>query len=202
MAPRIKLDWKVPTYEGRTPSVTDWARMAAYIDGEGSILINSRRLTKHATDASAFYLKVMVSNTDVRLVAWCKETFGGNFYNANAEKYYEGKNWKHAYHWHLASNKAAWVLYNCLPYFIMKNDQAEIGICLQESMNFRNKFRSLPFDVVAERRELKTSLLALKAKGRKSQLEQEISRKAEIEKYEKNSNLSETLDSPRVTVEE
>jgi len=202
MAKSPKLDWKVPMYEGRCPSATDWARMAAYIDGEGSILINSRKLDRYSTEASTFYLKVMVSNTDVRLVAWCKETFGGNYYNANAEKYYEGKNWKHAYHWHVASNKAAWILLNCLPYFIMKHDQAEIGIKLQESMCFKNKFRKLPFDVVEERRELKTSLLALKAKGRKSQLEQEASRKAEIEKYEKNSNISEALDSPRVTVEE
>jgi len=197
-----KREWKTPVFNGLCPNAIDWAQMAAYIDGEGSILINARKVGKHTTEASAFYLKVMVSNTDIRLVVWCKENFGGNYYDANTEKYYEGHDWKRAYHWNVSSTHAAWILWNCFQYFVMKRDQAEIGIKLQESMRFCNKFRNLSFDVVTERRELKKSLLALKAKGRKSQLEQEVSRKAEIGKYEKNSNLSETLDSPRVTVEE
>lgn len=174
MAYRLKLDWKSKTYEGRTPSEIDWARMAAYIDGEGSVLINPRSGRKnYVTDASGFYLRITVANTDVRLPIWLKETFGGSYKDANTPKYYEGQNWKRAYHWNTASNRAAWILFNCLPYFVMKHEQAQIGISLQESMNKEIVGRTLPEDVVNERRELKSRLLFLKRKGAQAQVEQE-----------------------------
>jgi hypothetical protein len=69
---------------------------------------------------------VTVANTDVRLMAWLKETFGGSFKDANTDKYYAGKNWKRSYHWGVSSHRAAWFLHNCMPYFIMKGEQAQI----------------------------------------------------------------------------
>jgi len=159
-------DWRSATFDGLCPTAIEWAQMAAYIDGEGSVLINTRgNQGNHESPSSRFYLKLTVANTDVRLPVWCKEHFGGSYKDANSEKYYEGKNWKRAYHWSCSSNRAAWIMYNCLPYFVMKRDQAEIGIQLQESMLAAHKFRSLPSDVVGERRELKKRLLILKARG-------------------------------------
>jgi hypothetical protein len=166
------LDWKLPVFKGICPSTVDWARMAAYIDGEGSILINTRKSTAHATDASGFYLRVTVTNTDVRLMAWLMETFGGSFHDNNPEKYYEGKNWKKAYWWGASSQKGAWILFNCLPYFIIKRDQAELGIQLQESLNEigRMRHKCLPTEVVEYRRQIKKKLLVFKAKGRQAQI--------------------------------
>lgn len=150
--------------------------MAAYLDGEGSILINLRnnRMTPESGPVG-FYLRVTVANTDVRLMVWLKETFGGTYKDANTEKYYAGKNWKRAYHWGACCQRGAWILHNCLPYFIMKREQAEIGIQLQESMaRFeRGHAKSLPPELVAERSELKKRLLILKAKGRVMELAQQ-----------------------------
>lgn len=170
MAVFDKRDWKQPFFDGLCPTATDWAMMAAYIDGEGSILINPRR--KRVRDgvakdiACTFYLKLTVANTDVRLVAWCKERFGGTFKDANTRSYYEGRNVKTAWHWSASSNRAAWILHNCLPHFVIKGEQALIGIQLQESMRLSIGSRSLPKEVVETRRGLKRQLLVLKAKGR------------------------------------
>jgi hypothetical protein len=169
-----KREWKVPSFDGLCPNVLDWARAAAYIDGEGSVLINPRRHRKdYSTEASGFYLKITVANTDIRLLMWFKENFGGTVKDSNTEKYYEGKNWKRAYNWSASSSRASWILFNCLPYFILKGEQAGIGIQLQESMGVTMHGRSLSPEMVERRRSLKKQLLILKAKGVKMQPEQQ-----------------------------
>jgi hypothetical protein len=166
--------WQAPTFEGLCPNAINWARMAAYIDGEGSILINPRRHRKdYSTEASGFYLRITVANTDVRLPVWCKENFGGSYKDANTEKWYVDKNYKRAYHWGCASQRAAWILWNCLPYFVMKREQAEIGIQLQESLNVLNRGHELSQEVVEARRLLKKRLLVLKARGKTIMPEQQ-----------------------------
>ena len=164
-----KREWKCPTFDGLCPSDLTWAKMAAYIDGEGSILINPRRKRlrngEYANLASTFYLKLTVANTDVRLVAWCKSNFGGTFKDANTKAYYAGRNCKTSWHWSASSNRAAWILYNCMPHFLLKSEQADIGMRLQASM-LDYGFRTLPQEIVTERRELKRQLLTLKARGR------------------------------------
>jgi len=161
-------DWKLPAFGEFCPSPIDWARMAAYIDGEGSVLINTQK--RGNARAVGFYLRVTVANTDVRLPAWLKETFGGTYNLADTEAYYAKRNWKPAYHWGTSAHRAAWILYNCLPYFIMKREQAELGITLQENLS-RYRFRGkgagqVPSQICEERRELKRRLLVMKARGR------------------------------------
>jgi hypothetical protein len=165
VAGKSQREWKSPIFEGTCPKDTDWARLAAFIDGEGSILINTRS-TKDRISAG-FYLRITVANTDVRLPVWLKETFGGSYKDANTAAYYVGQNWKRCYHWGTCSHRAAWILHNCLPYFIIKRDQAEIGISLQESMAkfTRGPGKELPFDLVEERKQLKQELLTLKRRG-------------------------------------
>jgi hypothetical protein len=162
-----KRDWKQRTWKGRSPSDMDWARLAAYIDGEGSVLINPRRgrIGEYKDIACTFYLKVTVANTDVRLMAWIKERFGGSYKDANTKSYYAGRNCKTSWHWAASSGDAAWILFNCMSYFVIKAEQAEIGIRLQESIGRRvGKF--LPKEVIESRREMKRQLLVLKARGR------------------------------------
>jgi hypothetical protein len=163
-----KSGWCSPSFEGLTPSPLDWARLAAFIDGEGSILMNTQQSAKLGLERGRFYLRVTVANTDVRLMVWLKETFGGTFKDANTEKYYEGKNWKRAYHWGASAHRGAWVLRNCLPYFIMKAAQAELGLQLQESLSSvgRPGSKGLDATVIEHRKNLKGQLTLLKAKGR------------------------------------
>ena len=178
MAYVSKTDWKQPSYEELYPSITDWARLAAYLDGEGSVLINPRRgrSAEYAHIACTFYLKITVANTDIRLGTWLKETFGGSNKDANTPKYYEGKNVKRCWHWSASANRAAWILHNCRQYLIIKGEQADIGMQLQESLNSRARlrFRQVPQEVVEERRELKRRLLVMKARGAKMEPEQRM----------------------------
>lgn len=165
MERKDQRDWKTPCFDGLCPKDVDWARLAAFIDGEGSILINTHSPKGRVNPG--FYLRVTVANTDVRLPVWLKETFGGTYKDANTPKYYVGTNWKRCYHWGAASHRGAWILHNCMPYFVMKHAQAEIGIALQESMAkfTRGPGRELPFDLVEERKQLKQELLSLKRRG-------------------------------------
>lgn len=164
MEKKDKRDWKLPYFDGLCPSTIDWARLAAFIDGEGSILINTQK--RGGTEACGFYLRVTVANTKVCLMVWLKETFGGTFKDANTEKYYVGKNWKRAYHWGTSAHRAAWILHNCMPLFIIKADQAELGIQLQESMKlYVRGTGKVPVSLHESRKNLKQRLLDLKAKG-------------------------------------
>ena len=53
-----------------------WARLAAFIDGKGSILISRVRPSGgYANPQHA--LIVNVGNSDTRLILWLKNTFGG-----------------------------------------------------------------------------------------------------------------------------
>lgn len=160
MANVKQIDWKSPVLDGRCPTAIDWAMLAAYIDGEGSILINSQR---HKN--VLMYVRVTVANTDVRLMAWLVEKFGGTYRDANTLKYYEGKNWKRAYHWGLGSARACWLLHNCMPYFVIKAEQAQIALQLQETIMPHLRGRELPQSVHEKRKSLKARLLVLKAKG-------------------------------------
>ena len=164
-----KREWKSKIFDGLVPTEVEWGMMAAYIDGEGSILINPRRGKeggRYTDEAATFYLKVTVANTDVRLMHWLKRIFGGTFKDANTAKYYEGRNVKTAWHWSCSSNRAVWILHNCFPLFVIKREQAEIGIRLQESMNRGHRGRALPKEIVEERRSLKSTLLVLKQRGK------------------------------------
>lgn len=156
-------DWKVPEYDGINPGIIDWARMAAFIDGEGSILINPRSGTaKSGSKTEGWYLKISISNTDVRLMKWLKDTFGGSVNFS-----WQNKTSKKCFHWYAPSYRAAWILHNCLALLIIKRQQAEIGIALQETMGSyrRGKGVIVPEHVTEKRRDLKDNLLLLKKKG-------------------------------------
>ena len=58
-------NWKVPSFGEHNPSPLDWARLAAFIDGEGSILINTQKSVAASAPRGHFYLRVTVANTDV-----------------------------------------------------------------------------------------------------------------------------------------
>lgn len=167
MTSHVERNWKSDTWEGFRPLTTDWCRLAAYIDGEGSILINTQKWVVKGKQRKNFALtlRVTVANTDIRLLRWCREKFGGNIHDANTDKYYEGKNWKRSFHWDVSTQHAAWILFNCLSWFVIKREQAEIGIALQETYSEAQRGRELPEGIRQDRRNLKDRLLVLKAKG-------------------------------------
>jgi hypothetical protein len=119
---------------GMRPDSHDWARLAAYIDGEGSINLSPRATNTGRTQT--FCAKVVVTNTDFRLAEWCQRTFQMKFYgHSNNSERRHSPNWKSCYYAQACGYKAAWILLNCLPWFVLKREQAEVVLQHQETLN-------------------------------------------------------------------
>src|ERR1700685_3137983 len=104
-----------------------FARLAAFVDGEGTIVIG-RTKTKNKPNMYNFVLTLIVANTDLRLLAWLSRTFSG-------ENLFRGKgNWgnKPCYSWRLFEKRAAVVITRIMPYLICKREQAEIALAYRE----------------------------------------------------------------------
>jgi hypothetical protein len=103
-------------------SQIDWARLAAYIDGEGCVSITPRR----KGERRHFYLRVQVANSDFRLLLWCRNNFGGSIQTPTR---YEGQlGRKPVGYWTATCAKAEEILCECLPYFLIKGEQAQIAL--------------------------------------------------------------------------
>jgi hypothetical protein len=109
----------------------DWAKLAAFIDGEGCISIKSQR--PRGTKSRQHQIRITITNTDARLITWCSRVFGVG--NSRWQQHRDNPKWKDAYRWEVTTRDAEWVLVNCLPHFILKRDQAEIALELHSDMN-------------------------------------------------------------------
>lgn len=141
----------------------DWARLAAYIDGEGCICIAAQVHSKpHQGRGRYDYIKITVTGTDARLAAWLLKNFGGNvqWRDTNAKH----NRWKPCFSWNVGSGRAAEVLRACQAYFIIKGRQAEVALAFQATM-CRSGLRGTPDHVLAYRDELKVEMHALNARG-------------------------------------
>lgn len=115
----------LPTIE---PTSTDWAQLAAFIDGEGHISIEKGRRPKHWHGVT-YCLYVGLCNTDPRLPRWAAAHFGGTVYG---HKVHDTNNFV-VFYWRLCNKSAERVLRGCLPYFIIKGEQASIALAFRET---------------------------------------------------------------------
>lgn len=161
-------DWDRPDYMGLNPDSHDWARLAAYIDGEGSINLTPKKTTNGSTSYSS---RVVVTNTDFRLAKWCSDIFGIRAHHKAAWDPSGSRaiNWKPCYFSQADSFRAAWVLRNCLPWFVLKREQAEVVLENQKSMRVdtwqRGSGVMLPENVLEFRADPKSRLTALNKRG-------------------------------------
>jgi len=109
-------------------------------------------------------MQITIGNTDFRLSTWLMRTFGGGVGQCKSTVR-KKKYW----YWHLSGQLAADALKGCLPYFIMKRDQAEIAIEFQDLMEFqrqerlaRRKKRSVPFLTEEMSKERQTLMFKLR----------------------------------------
>jgi hypothetical protein len=133
------------------PSEIDWARLAAYIDGEGCISIHRRKQYSHKAKPGwrpNYLVQVSIGNTDARLIKWLHATFGGF-----VGTYPDPKNRNWCFRWTAHSGKCSDLLKQCLPYFIMKREQAEIAIEFRStySKEYVGRGRIVPDEVIAKR---------------------------------------------------
>ena len=104
----------------------DWARLAAFIDGEGHIAINEN---KSPAGRYYQYIRVIITNTDTRLIAWLFETFGGSLLRGHVSEKH-----RRVYKWAVSCRHAEAILLQCYAYFITKQDQAEIALAFQQTI--------------------------------------------------------------------
>lgn len=134
------------------PETYDWIRLAAFIDGEGSICIKRSRYSD--TKKLCHLLRIEVVNTDIRLPRWCHEKFGGHFM---AKK----KNTpKPIYMWSVSAKKAEEIIKGCFEHFLIKREQAEIALAFRGTFaHWQPGARNpLPVGTFELREELKSKL--------------------------------------------
>jgi len=136
-------------------SEIDWARAAAYMDGEGSILI-VRRGKKRYDAGKGFYLDVRMTNTDPRLIHWFKERFDGSVIH----ELRRSKKHRDCYRWHITCQAAARFIEGVLPYLIIKREQAEVALAFQSTL--RGAGTRVSEDAARERELFKQELSDLK----------------------------------------
>lgn len=156
----MKADKWVPPAQ---PKDVDWARLAAFIDGEGSIGIRCRR----NKSKPAYVISVVIANTDPALMVWLKTTFkSGKISTRSAEKFYDGGKHRHSYVWEVSARSAVWLLEGCLDYFVMKSEQAKICFELDGTMGPLHGGRgTLSSEVLERREEIKQKLHLVKARS-------------------------------------
>jgi len=145
-------------------SQVDWARFAAFLDGEGSISI-AHAVHKDPKFPGARthyeYVRLTIANTDPRLINWLVETFGGK---VRSRIYVRNAKWKPAFWWTSSCKRATELLTHALPYFLLKRERAELAIALQATMVHSGR-RGTPQAVIEQRQVIKTKLHLLNAKG-------------------------------------
>lgn len=142
----------------KDPTNLDWARLAAYIDGEGCISIVEIRPTTKRPNTS-FRLTVDISNTDPRLMQYLTLNFGGTTIADTRNP----KAKKTCFRWAVVEQKAEKILIGALPYFVIKREQAEIALAYRRAIrNGRGSGFKLETSEIEARRSLSNRLKELK----------------------------------------
>lgn len=128
-------------------SLIDWARLAAYIDGEGHIAINQEQRGYQ-------YIRIVVTNTDPRLIAWLLTTFGGGVMKGKPQSERHRK----VYKWSASCRHAEALLRAAQPFFITKRDQAEIALAFQDTLAGYRKGNNIPESVTVLRSSYRDQL--------------------------------------------
>ena len=140
----------------RLRSDSHWLAWAAgIIDGEGTVLLAKNKANKTWT------LRVVVGNTDPRMIAALHDLFGGGVSFTAARK----GNWRPVWRWYVYHKKAEACLERVLPWLRVKRDQAELGLQARRLVrprrgrrgNFRDPgVEARTLDIAAQMRDLRT----------------------------------------------
>lgn len=106
---------------------TDKAYTAGIMDGEGCI-----RLQKN------YGLDVSVGNTDLDLLMWLKEHWGGKIHPNRWHS--PTRNAKPFYHWRICGGDAFPMLRAILPYMVVKHNRAQKALELEAVYGLKNNY--------------------------------------------------------------
>lgn len=138
------------------------ARLAAYIDGEGTVDLQGS--SQGGKRSYGYKLRISIVNTDLRLLVWCKENFGGHI-RMNRPG---GGNHRPVYSWTISgAEQVGNLLKGCLPFFVIKREQAEIGIAFGKTFSSSNRDpRGLSDSIKQKRESLRAKLFEIRHTSR------------------------------------
>lgn len=137
--------------------------LAGLFDGEGCIHIP----VSHTTRASPSYgVRVIFAMTHEPIIKAIAEQFGVSYCCFNLTR--KNVNWKRAYQLQICSIRASQFLQDVLPYLVVKREEAELAIKLQDHiMRHRNTWKRISQEeknILLEYREgLRLQIKALKS---------------------------------------
>jgi hypothetical protein len=121
---KIRSGFTIPTRLIRNDiSITDWAYLAGFYDGEGTITAT----TQKRKDRDYYQLRFMVNNTNYELLRGLQNLFGGAIHVGSVMK--DKPNWKQIYSWHAESKATCLpIFYGMLPFLRYKRREIELAI--------------------------------------------------------------------------
>jgi len=146
-------------------SNTDWIRLAAYVDGEGTIMISKSR-TKTGRGNPNYVLMLIVANTHPLLIKWLCDTFPATaVYSHSSRSRMEVacgvQHRKPCFSWRQFEERAAIIIERILPYLIMKKDQAKVALAYRELRKAGSKGRKVTAEDLAAREEMRSKMREL-----------------------------------------
>lgn len=111
------------------PTTVDWSRLALLIDGEGCLEISKVRL-KNPNHTTRYFIRCSIYNTDPRVIIWVRDTFGVGRVSGRR------RSQKPCYDWTLSCSSLVPILEGCLPYFVIKKEQAQDLLEFQKRLGY------------------------------------------------------------------
>jgi len=111
------------------PTEIDCAMMARTIDCEGTIVIVNRKQGKRSYPI----IRVSVYNCDRGLIDWIAERFGKTTVQVR-----RARQQRPNYMWSVSALQAAAVIRQCLPWFLVKRNQADLALEFQDRLSRRD----------------------------------------------------------------
>lgn len=105
--------------------------LAGIMDGEGTFYIGQEK-----RNPKGFNSRILVVNTDSRLINWLHKTFGGLVYERTSAK---NPHWKIKYEWITQKIQILPICEAILPYLICKKEQAEIMIQFRKTFDKKKR---------------------------------------------------------------
>jgi len=143
----------------------EWVKAytAGFIDGEGWIGIqnNNHRACQSKTGRNYWQVSIHVSQKDRAVLDWLKKQWGGgNVYLKRGTPRYP-RTMHSCHRWCIYSHDAILLLRECLPYFKVKQKQAEIAARFP-LWRKKGHPRSMPIKMYEERNKIAQELRKLK----------------------------------------